>query len=75
MKKVLKLKIKDENGKTTVISIANPKLDLSLDVVKASMQKIVDADSFEKNGVKVYAKVVGANYYSTQSDDIFEEAE
>ena len=39
------------------------------------MQKIVDADSFEKNGVKVYAKVVGANYYSTQSDDIFEEAE
>ena len=37
------------------------------------MQKIVDADSFEKNGVKVYAKVVGAEYYTTQTDDIFED--
>ena len=72
MKKVLKLKFKDENGKTTVISIANPKLDLSLDVVKASMQKIVDAGNFNKDGVKLYASVAGAQYYTTQSDDIFD---
>ena len=57
MKKVLKLKFKDENGKTTVISIANPKLDLSSDVVKASMQKIVDTGNFNKDGVKLYASV------------------
>ena len=72
MKKVLKLKFKDENGKTTVISIANPKLDLSLDVVKASMQKIVDAGNFNKDGVRLYASVAGSQYYTTQSDDIFD---
>ncbi|MGZ7895701.1 DUF2922 domain-containing protein (plasmid) [Lactobacillus crispatus] len=75
MKKVLKLKFKTAENKNAVITVRYPKEDLSSDVVKAAMQKIVDADSFEKNGVKVYAKVVGANYYSTQSDDIFEEAE
>ena len=75
MKKVLKLKFKTAENKNAVITVRYPKEDLSADVVKAAMQKIVDADSFEKNGVKVYAKVVGANYYSTQSDDIFEEAE
>ena len=72
MKKVLKLKFKDENGKTTVISIANPKLDLSSDVVKASMQKIVDAGNFNKDGVRLYASVASAQYYTTQSDDIFD---
>lgn len=75
MKKVLKLKFKTAENKNAVITVRYPKEDLSSDVVKAAMQKIVDADSFEKNGVKIYAKVVGANYYSTQSDDIFEEAE
>ena len=75
MKKVLKLKFKTAENENAVITVRYPKEDLSSDVVKAAMQKIVDADSFEKNGVKVYAKVVGANYYSTQSDDIFEEAE
>ena len=75
MKKVLKLKFKTAENKNAVITVRYPKEDLSSDVVKAAMQKIVDADSFEKNGVKVYAKVVGANYYSAQSDDIFEEAE
>lgn len=75
MKKVLKLKFKTAENKNAVITVRYPKEDLGSDVVKAAMQKIVDADSFEKNGVKVYAKVVGANYYSTQSDDIFEEAE
>ena len=75
MKKVLKIKFKTAENKNAVITVRYPKEDLSSDVVKAAMQKIVDADSFEKNGVKVYAKVVGANYYSTQSDDIFEEAE
>ena len=75
MKKVLKLKFKTAENKNAVITVRYPKEDLSSDVVKAAMQKIVDAYSFEKNGVKVYAKVVGANYYSTQSDDIFEEAE
>lgn len=75
MKKVLKLKFKTAEGKTSMITVRYPKEDLSSETVKSAMQKIVDADAFEKDGVKVYAKVVGANYYSTQSDDIFEEAE
>lgn len=75
MKKVLKLKFKTAEGKTSMITVRYPKEDLSADVVKSAMQKIVDADAFEKDGVKVYAKVVGAEYYTTQADDIFEDAE
>ena len=73
MKKVLKLKFKTAENKPSMITVRYPKENLAADVVKAAMQKIVDADSFEKNGVKVYAKVVGAEYYTTQTDDIFED--
>lgn len=75
MKKVLKLKFKTAENKNAVITVRYPKEGLSSDVVKAAMQKIVDAAAFEKDGVNIYHKIVGANYYSTQADDIFEEAE
>lgn len=71
MRKVLKLQFKTEEGKTKVITINNPKEGLAKDVVKAAMQKIVDADVFYNEGEKVYAKVASAKYYTTQSDDIF----
>ncbi|KAA8792355.1 DUF2922 domain-containing protein [Lactobacillus crispatus] len=71
MKKVLKLKFKTAENKTSMITVRYPKENLAADVVKAAMQKIVDAAAFEKDGVAIYAKVVGAEYYTTQTDDIF----
>ncbi len=43
MKKVLKLTFKNSQGKTNVITIANPKEDLTAETVKDSMQKIADS--------------------------------
>ena len=71
MKKVLKLKFKTAEGKTSMITVRYPKQDLSSETVKSAMQKIVVAAAFEKDGVAIYAKVVGAEYYTTQTDDIF----
>lgn len=38
---------------------------------KSVMQKIVDANIFEKAGLNLYATIVGAKYYETQSTPIF----
>lgn len=60
MTKVLKLIFKDENGKDTVIVLHNPK-DVDADTAKSVMQKIVDANIFEKAGLNLYATIGGAN--------------
>ena len=70
MTKVLKLIFKDENGKDTVIVLHNPK-DVDADTAKSVMQKIVDANIFEKAGLNLCATIVGAKYYETQSTPIF----
>ncbi len=70
MTKVLKLIFKDENGKDTVIVLHNPK-DVDADTAKSVMQKIVDANIFEKTGLNLYATIVGAKDYETQSTPIF----
>ena len=41
MKKVLKLKFKTAEGKTSMITVRYPKQDLSSETVKSAMQKIV----------------------------------
>ena len=38
---------------------------------KSVMHKIVDANIFEKAGLNLYATIVGAKYYETQSTPIF----
>ena len=43
MKKVLKLKFKTAEGKTSMITVRYPKQDLSSETVKSAMQKIVEA--------------------------------
>lgn len=73
--KVLKLTFVSAEGKNTSLSIANPKADLAQDTVKAAMEKIVAAGAFSKEGVNKFVGVVGAKYYTTQSDAIFGKAE
>lgn len=72
MKKVLKLTFKNSEGKTNVITISNPKEDLTAETVKDSMQKIADSKAFVQAGVELYASVEGAHYYTTQSDAVFD---
>lgn len=72
MKKVLKLTFKNSEGGTNVMTIANPQQDLSAETVKVAMQKIVDSKAFAEDGVELYATVVGAHYYTTQSDAVFD---
>lgn len=70
MTKVLKLIFKNGDGKESVIVLHNPK-DVDADTAKAVMQKIVDTNIFEKTGLNLYATIVGAKYYETQSTPIF----
>lgn len=73
MKKVLKLKFKNSDGKNVVLTVRYPREDLKKEDVKAAMQKLVDSKAFSKDEVYPYAEVVSASYYTTQSDDIFAE--
>lgn len=70
MTKVLKLIFKNGDGKESVIVLHNPK-DVDADTAKAVMQKIVDTNIFEKDGLNLYATIVGAKYYETQNTPIF----
>lgn len=69
--KVLKLTFTNGEGKNSSISLANPKEGLTEDQVKTAMEQIVSSNAFGKWGVKKFAAVVGAKYYTTQSDAIF----
>lgn len=72
MKKVLKLNFKNAKDKTKMITIADPKEGLDKAVVQASMDQIVATKAFVKDEVALYESVDSANYYTTQSDEIFD---
>lgn len=69
--KVLKLTFTDAENNNTTISLANPKEGLTQEQTKAAMEQIASANAFSRLGVNKFAKVVGAKYYTTQSDAIF----
>lgn len=69
--KVLKLVFKNSKGKKSNLTLQNPKDNLDEATVKVAMESIVKSNVFEKEEVNMYASVVGAKYYTTQSDDIF----
>lgn len=72
--KVLKLVFLDSENKKKSINLKHTKEGLSEEAVKAAMQRVVDADAFESDiGVKKFVKIVGAHYYTTQSDVVFAE--
>lgn len=73
MNKVLKLKFMNPEGKTNTITIRNPKLDLSEEVVRVAMNEIFAADAFQLGGITAYARVIGASYYASQANAIFDE--
>lgn len=77
MTKVLKLKFTDELAKSRVIKISNPVEGLKADVIKASMQAIIDSNAFVnvKTGYKLYTAIDSASYYETNETQLLEDAE
>lgn len=70
-KQVLKLLFKDNQNKKKVITIQRPKKNLPKEVVKAAMDKIATSKAFNTDGVVLYDNVIGAEYYTTQTDEVF----
>ena len=50
MNKVLKLIFTNSKGKTSVITLHNPK-SVDADTAKAAMQKVIDANIFDNSGI------------------------
>ena len=70
-KKVLKLVFASSQNKNKTITLNNPKDGLDEATVKSAMDKIAAAKAFDLDGVVIYDTVVGAKYYTTETDDIF----
>ncbi|MDF7639986.1 DUF2922 domain-containing protein [Lactobacillus sp. ESL0791] len=70
-KKVLKLVFANSHNTNKTITISNPKDGLDEATVKAAMDKIAAAKAFGLGEVVIYNSVVGAKYYTTATDNIF----
>lgn len=72
--KTLRLTFKDDNGKKTVLTLANAKPGLEENVVRDAMNKIAGSSVFIKDGVNIYASVQSAAYVDRTVSDIFDDS-
>lgn len=72
MTKKLELRFVTGEGKSRVIGINNPILDLAPEIVGEAMDTIIAQDMFEVEGVKLYTRTKGARYVTRTVEDIFE---
>ncbi|MBM6615910.1 DUF2922 domain-containing protein [Desemzia sp. RIT804] len=72
MTKTLELKFSTSAGKTKTMSVKDPILDLSPTVAKQAMDKIINLNIFEVDGVNPYAGRLSARYVERILTDIFE---
>lgn len=71
MTKSLQLTFKDDKNKTKTVVLTNPKEGLEEQTVKQSMQKIADANLFQKNNVDQFKTVERAQYVDHTVTPIF----
>ena len=71
MTKHLELNFADEAGKNKKLTIRKPLLGLTEADILPVMEKVVDSDIFEKDGLDPYAAVKNARYVTTQVDEIY----
>ena len=71
MTKHLELNFADEAGKNKKLTIRKPLLGLTEADILPVMEKVVDSDIFEKDGLDPYAAVKSARYVTTQVDEIY----
>lgn len=72
MTKTLELKFSTSAGKTKTMNVKDPILDLSPTVAQQAMDKIINLNIFEVNGVNPYAGKLSARYVERILTDIFE---
>lgn len=70
----LKLTFKTSEGKTKSLSLEKPKDNLEQATVEAAMQKVVEANIFEKAGAKLFNTIVGAEYVKRTITPVFKKA-
>lgn len=68
----LELRFKTGEGKSKTLGISQPVMDLDSAVVEAAMQKVVDQNMFEKEGVNLFESIKGARYVTRTVDELFE---
>lgn len=72
MSTTLELRFKTGEGKSKTLGISQPVMDLDSAVVEAAMQKVVDQNMFEKEGVNLFESIKGARYVTRTVDELFE---
>lgn len=72
MNKRLEMRFETEEGKSRVIGVDQPKLDLDPAVVQTAMEQIIAQDMFEMDGFKTFSKIKGARYVTRTVDDILD---
>lgn len=73
--KALQLSFYDKEGATKRINIKDGKEDLTQEVVEKSMNDIITANIFERNGVDMYNKPKSAEYVERTVKSIFDHSE
>lgn len=72
MTKTLELKFSTSTGKTKTMSVKDPILNLSPEITQQAMDKIINLNIFEVDGVNPYAGRLSARYVERILTDIFE---
>ncbi|GEQ33842.1 DUF2922 domain-containing protein [Marinilactibacillus psychrotolerans] len=68
----LELRFKTSEGKSKMIGVSQPVLNLDSAVVEAAMKTIVDQNMFKKEDVNLLESIKGARYVTRTVDDLFE---
>lgn len=71
MKHSLELKFLTSQGRTSTLTINDPKPDLTEEEVRQAMQAIQAEQMFVKDGVSLYHELQSAHYVSRQVVDVF----
>lgn len=68
----LELQFATEEGKSRILNVNQPAMDLDPATVEAAMEAIAAQGIFEYEGVQLYNQVKGARYVTRTVDDVFE---
>ncbi|WEV40085.1 DUF2922 domain-containing protein [Lactobacillus sp. ESL0684] len=73
--KTLQLVFLNSNNKKVNLSLPNAASNLAPEAVRAAMNKIAEADAFQKNGVDLYQHPQSAAYIERTVNSVFDNAE
>lgn len=68
----LELQFATEEGKSRILNVNQPAMDLDPATVEAAMEAIAAQGIFEFEGIQLYNQVKGARYVTRTVDDVFE---